>query len=162
MENIKIKLHNDGKGKHQSFEAYLSDINEHIGGYGATQKEALVAMMSNLEIYIEKLQAIETVFTGGEYMIEEVDCVGDVIGNIPVVSVVPRIEIGNSVVVIGNSNFESGSKPHTLKLGSVCVVKFMTDKTCVVLKGNVPHLVQIKDLKYLVQSKDLRLFEDTE
>lgn len=57
-----VKITNDGKGKYQSFEAELTDIDlpGHVNyGHGATAEEATEALKARVSDYIEYLQGAD-------------------------------------------------------------------------------------------------------
>jgi SHS2 domain-containing protein len=65
-----IKVHNDGKGKYQSFEAYITgDID--IRGYGETEEEAITELKYKLD------ELIHTISNTDFNLIQYVDCKGD-------------------------------------------------------------------------------------
>ncbi len=59
-----IHIHNDGKGKRQSFEASIGDKDEFgnkllagegVTGYGATQEEAIAELKTNVQNYLDSI-----------------------------------------------------------------------------------------------------------
>jgi len=50
MMSVELKIHNDGKEKYQSFEAWVDGIDCNRG-YGATEAEAIEEYKRELKIY---------------------------------------------------------------------------------------------------------------
>jgi hypothetical protein len=55
MENMLIKIYNDGKERHQSFEAWCDELEEVDRGYGSTEEEAIAEYGRLLNNYHNKL-----------------------------------------------------------------------------------------------------------
>lgn len=58
MEEVKLKLHNDGKEKWQSFEMYV-DMNGSLYGYGQNEEEAKEELKEKVNALIDKLKSID-------------------------------------------------------------------------------------------------------
>lgn len=58
---LKLQIHNDGKEKHQSFEARLDDRNStvYLGGYGEDKEEAINNLKKQVTLKIQELQNID-------------------------------------------------------------------------------------------------------
>jgi len=56
---IKIKVYNDCKERHNSYEASIENFNEYETGYGATEKEAVDELKIILQRKIEQLQNLK-------------------------------------------------------------------------------------------------------
>lgn len=55
---IKVKLHNDGKGKYQSYEMYL-DSRHALYGYGKDEAEAKEGLKASIDAAIVELQNLD-------------------------------------------------------------------------------------------------------
>lgn len=57
-----IKIHNDGKGRHQSFEAYITDTigcnYVQIAGYGASEQDAINDLTLAIKTYVEGVNTL--------------------------------------------------------------------------------------------------------
>lgn len=58
---LKLKIHNDGKNKHQSFEVSLDDSEStaYLIGYGENVEEGKEQLKKQIEKYIQELQSID-------------------------------------------------------------------------------------------------------
>lgn len=54
---MKVLVHNDGKGKYQSFSAWAENVDANIG-YGATKEEAIEDLKNNVLQLSEQLKKI--------------------------------------------------------------------------------------------------------
>lgn len=73
---LKLKIHNDGKEKYQSYEAWLEGI-DCSRGYGATMAEAINEYTKELMKYNLYISNIVREIHLQEYEIEEVDYQGE-------------------------------------------------------------------------------------
>jgi hypothetical protein len=73
-----LKIHNDGKEKHESWEAYCDDIDCERG-YGATEEEAVIAYRLNLYKLIDTISAVRSLLFTQEGVSNKayVDCHGN-------------------------------------------------------------------------------------
>jgi len=69
--HLQVNIHNDGKQKRQSYEAYLDGKASNIVGYGASEAEAVENLKIEVANYIMLLQTIDYSNT------VQVDCSGE-------------------------------------------------------------------------------------
>lgn len=58
---LRLQIHNDGKEKHQSFEARLNDNDStvYLEGYGEDKEEAIEKLKKQVDLKIKELQDID-------------------------------------------------------------------------------------------------------
>lgn len=74
-----IKIHNDGKGKHQSVEAYITDTIGYnyvqIAGYGASDQDAINDLTLAINTYVKGVNELVNDYMNAKK--EYVDCMGN-------------------------------------------------------------------------------------
>jgi len=75
---IILNIHNDGKEKYQSFEAYIEGVDCERG-YGASEDEAIKEYKKALGRYETRVAVALQDLTLGNIEISKVDCLGKVI-----------------------------------------------------------------------------------
>jgi hypothetical protein len=72
---ITLKIHNDGKEKHQSFEAWVEGIDCEKG-YGATREEAIDEYKKELERFWQRVSIARSDLVLGGFEVIKVDWCG--------------------------------------------------------------------------------------
>jgi len=63
MSKVRLKIHNDGKEKHESFEARIYDENNNsiIEGYGYDKEEAILNLRLKIDEEIVKVNKLKDI-----------------------------------------------------------------------------------------------------
>ncbi len=72
---LEVKVHNDGKGKYQSYEAWVNGVDCNKG-YGSTEQEAIDDYFKEIKKEILRLTKIKADILVGDIKIVNVDCLG--------------------------------------------------------------------------------------